>query len=335
MKWSPYFRIVIAGVVVLTTTLLTVGTAAADEMNPDCTGELQQIPRDGTTTDVSNLWFSYSGSFNYAGLSEVTIDDVELDGAGGVDGMIHTGETHVEFETGEFSPGSYQWTVGDGPRANLTVREGAEPDSTAPEMGDGDLEVDLELLSYDEFPVIFRQWTLSFPAATDDRTDAENLRYVIEFTSQPDEEDGEEETHKFTVAPDLDNLTDDRVTVVLGGPTEDCNHAEPGLPVTEESTVQVSALDLAKNRSSNSVSGIFEGVSEEKLHRAHDEMNDVIGTLDDEESETTEEVVEELEEEPQEDETSSLLGCSSTAGQGPIEAGIVLMVVGLVAIRRT
>lgn len=335
MKLSPNFHFAMAGVVILTTAFLTMGTAAADEMNPDCTDELQQVPRDGTSTDVSNLWFSHSGSLNYAGLSEVTIDDVKLDGAGGVDGMIRTGETHVEFEIGEFSPGSYQWSIGDGPSANLTVRDGAEPDSTAPEMGEGELEVDLDLLSYDEFPVIFRQWTLSFPAATDERTDAGNMRYVIEFRSQPDEEDGQEEMHRFTVAPDLENVTDDRVTVVLGGPTGDCNHAEPGLPVTEEAVVEVSALDLAKNRSNNSVSGVFEGVSEEKLHRAHDEMNDVIGTLDDEESESTEEIVEQLEEGQQEEETSTFLGCSTTEGQGPLQVGLALMVVGLVAIRRT
>lgn len=317
------------GIAFFLVSILVGGTAAAGDV--DCSEQLNPIPRDGTTVEVANLWLSYSGSIVYGGVA--TAEDVELSGPG--EPTIRRDSLEAASQVGFFAEfeqaGQYTWKIGDGPEASFDVTENAEEDRQAPAMSDGEVEASLELVVYDEFPVIFREWSVRFPAGRDERTPAEQMRYLLEF-SWVDDEEGDEQT-AVLVTPDLENASGDRVTVQLGGRADRCRHDEPGVALTEEVEIFVSAVDLAGNLSEEPAVGVFSGVSDEALAKAHDEMQVVIENLRQASIEERERRQREEEKQAQ-DEAEQASGCAITGSGGSLPAVLLVWVVALGLIRK-
>ncbi len=336
---NPVALRIAAGALWAAVTVATVGPAvAAAEEDPDCTDELQQIPRDGSTIGVDDPWLTYSGNIAYTDVADAGPSDFDIRGA------------DVEVEASAFdefdadsvigakveglSDGEYQWSAGEGPEASFTV-ESADVDESLPRIGDGEVEASMELVVYEEFPVMFRQWELSFPSGSDEVTEVENLRYLVEFTP----EGADEPSDRILVTPTPENTpslkvgTRKPVSVELGGRSDRCRHGEPAVSVTGHAEIRVRTVDLAGNLSEEAAVGAFEGVSEEALARAHDDLNEVIDSLeeesDDEEAQTTEEIARELEEE---DDDADGDGCSMVGGGST--GGLLLVVLGLGLLRR-
>lgn len=314
----------LAMVCAVVSTLVWTPSAAAGE-KADCSDQLEQIPRAGSTIDVVNPWLTYSGNVVYGGLADRDTVAPRLTGADQLDLEIDASRSYAGIRSNHLSPGDYQWGVGDGPKGQFEISRSAEVDETAPQMGDGDVEASLELVVYDDFPVLYRHWTVSFPAGDDDATDAENMRYRLEFRW----EDGDQqESAQILITPDRQMAVNDRLEVELGGRTDFCHHAEPNLPLTAQAELAVRAVDLAGNVSDNAATGVFDGVAPEKLAAAHDEFNEVIEELrhaDDEESETIEE----------DDEASDSGGCATASSSPPAGLVVVLFVFFAVVLLRS
>ena len=311
--------------------VLASGIAVADEQ-PDCSAQLEQVPRDGSVIEVANPWLSYSGSVVYGGVVDPEASDVNLVGSQAFELSPKDAQSHVGIRLDESGAGDYQWKIRGGPEASFEIADGAKVDDVLPEMGDGEVSATLDLVVYEEFPVMYRQWELSFPPGSDDTTDAENMRYLVEFAwGEEDDEDGAESA-KFLVTPTASAALKDPVVVELGGRADRCRHAEPDVPVTAETRVTVRAVDLAGNVSESIAEGEFEGVEAEKLAQAHEEFNRVIATLDtDDDAPTTEEMAEQMAEEEQAEEDSG--GCSTT-GSGGSNLVMILAMLALLGCRR-
>lgn len=311
--------------------VLSPALSSAQQPEVDCSEQLQQVPRDGSTVSTTNLWLTYSGSMVYGGVATMDDDDVRLDGPVEetlADQWDYRSVVGTRVESAQ--PGDYQWQLGEGPQGRFSVSPDARVDDDPPRMGEGEIEVDLELVTYEEFPVLYRHWKLSFPAGEDDQTDPVNLRYLVVFEWN----DGEEKTSRsILVTPPVAQANQDRIAIELGGRADRCHHQEPDLPVTEEAVVEVWAVDLAGNISDEPLATIFEGVSAEKLARAHEEFHEVIATLgdDDEESMTTEEVMRQMEAE--EEQSTSGGRCAAVGAGGGLGTIAALLFLGLVAIR--
>ncbi len=308
-----------------TVSLFLAGALSASAMEVDCSSELEPIPRDGSTVNTSNLWLSYSGSINYTEVS-----DAEKGMLSGVEPgpavLTKRASSHVALEVNLDEPGEYEWKIADGPQVSFTLSDDAEVDDTPPTMSDGEVSAELELLVYDEFPVIFRDWTVTFPTGDDDRTDAENMRYLLEF-SWEDAEEGQESA-TILVTPSMDEAGGESVAVRLGGRTDRCRHEEPQVGLTEDVEIAVRAVDLAGNVSEEAVTGTFGGASAEEFADAHDELQRVIEELrqrsieERERKRAEEEAAQKAQEEAEEG------GCSAVGGGGPgwaVLAALVLL----------
>lgn len=329
MKRS-YYTVRVAIVIALALGVMSSAAVAAEQ--PDCSEALKQVPRDGSAVVGDTVLVSYTGSTSYGGLVDVSREDVELSGPGApealepkedvlVDARSFVGAQVVGLEEGE-----YQWRMGDGAEGGFVV-ESEDAETAAPTMGDGEVEAQMELITYEEFPVLYREWKLRFPAGQSDTTDPENLRYLVEFSWG----EGEEAmTRRVLVTPPSEALAD-TIEVELGGEAANCHHAEPEVPPTEESEIAVYAVDLGGTLSEEPARGVFEGVSAETLAEAYEEFRAVADSLEDDDGEatTTEEMAAQLEAEDEEDNG----GCSTVGGgSGP---GMVLGLLVLVgAFRR-
>ena len=284
---SPFRRMYIVGGCVFAVVCLSplVAVADVDVEDVDCTDELEQIPRDGSSIEVSNPWLSYSGHLAYSSVGEAGEDDVVIEGHEGFELENLDADSHFGVRLQDVESGEIAWSVAEAATASFAVDEDAAPDESAPRMGEGDVEVSVELMVYEEFPVMYRQWKLSFPGGEDEATGAENMRYFVEFT--PEGEDNP--TDALLVTPPVEVASEERVEVMLGGREDRCFHTEPSVAVGDEADVQVRAVDLAGNVAEEGADGRFEGVPAEDLAEAHDEFNQVIGTLEgDGEGQTTE-----------------------------------------------
>lgn len=322
---ARFGRRLLAGLVALVCVGLAGPAAAEYDQDPDCSDQLEQIPRDGATVDVANPWVTVSGNLAYSGLADVEAEDVRVQGAQSAELESLEADSHVGIGLEGPLDETVRWSVGEAPEASFDVRADAGVDESAPTIGDGEVEASLELEVYEDFPVMFRHWELSFPAGEDDRTDASDMRYLIEFTPEA----GEQRADTVLVTPGPEAVDDGRVTVELGGRTDLCNHAEPGVAVTDETTMEVRAVDLAGNVSEEPAVGTFEGMSQQKLAEAHEEMNRVVERVEEQadDEQTTEEIAEGIEEDEEGDEGCSVAG----GGGGPL--GVVLVLVGLVGVR--
>ncbi len=323
---------VAAAALILTAFIST--SALADEA-PDCSDELEMIPRDGSTVVGDEIFASYSGSAMYAGLANARADEIEVDGPSEPDlsdadhEELGEARSFAGAKLQDLSEGEYRWSMRGAPEARFTV-EDADSEMAAPTIDDGDVVADVELLVYEGFPVIFRQWSLSFPSAKSETTQAENLRYLVEFSWG-----GEEDpiSRQILVTPTAD-AKGDTVEVELGGHTERCRHAEPEAPLTEVTDIAVYAVDVAGNLSEKPARGVFDGVSEEKLADAYEEFNEVIAKLEEDSDgdvQTTEEVVAELEAEEEQEADDE--GRCSTVGGGPAGGGLLLILLAMAAAR--
>lgn len=323
---SRSFTSILVGVVLA---IAPVAVSAADEA-PDCTDQLQEIPRDGATIGVANPWLTYSGNLAYSSVGNATGDDVEIEGADSFEVELLEADSHFGVRLDELEPGTVGWSVAD-QSAEFSVDSTAGVDDSAPTIGEGEVQVELSLEVYEEFPVMFRQWELTFPGAEDDLTDAQNMRYLVEFVP----EGVDEPSDSILVTPAVEAVGADEINIELGGRTEGCRHGEPGVPVTDEATVKVWAVDLAGNLSEQPAEGIFEGIPAEKLAEAHEELNRIVAHVeaqsDDEEAQTTEEIVAQMEEDDEESEEADGEGCSVVGGGVSIWGVVVLL--GLVGIR--
>ena len=327
-EFGRVFRVVAAGCALGLGLVVSAPVAAGD--TPDCSEQLEQIPRDGSVVEVINPWLTYGGSIVYGGVVDPDAEDVEFSGEARFDVEAMDGDSHVGIRLDETVAGDYQWRIGDGAQASFTVADSASVDEEPPTMGEGSVEASLELMVYEGFPVIFRRWELSFPQGSDDSTDAENMRYLVEFTWHDDEEG--EESSKILVTPDVRGATEDPVVVELGGRADGCRHSEPNLPVTAEANLAVRAVDLAGNISLEAAEGEFEGVEAEKLAKAHDEFNVVIDNLGDVDESAADEGAEQATDEDEAEEDSG--GCSATGG-APSGAWLGLVLLGLAIWRRS
>ncbi len=330
MKLSSFKISQLAGALVVGIGFFSAGVAAADE-EPDCSDQLQQIPRDGAQIEVANPWLTYSGNVVYGGISEATSADAEVSGSADVGSVELDAESYRGVRLEEAAAGSYDWHIGEGQSASFVIDESASIDEEPPTMGEGDVEASLELMVYEEFPVMFRHWTVRFPAGSDEHTTPENMRYLVEFQW---EDGGEQESAQILVTPHTDQAGGEEIEVELGGRTDLCHHSEPTLPVTVEAKLSVWAIDLAGNRSEAAATGEFAGVPAEKLAAAHDEFHEVIATLgDDGDGTTMEEAAEELEAEGAQDDEEASSRCTAVGGQSTGWI-VVLAFIGVAMMRR-
>ncbi len=295
----------------------------------DCSDELWMVPEPGATVEITDPWLSVSGNLALGGLHDaesgpfsLSQDGEAMDGASfaSLDGVAsHLGIDVPELEAGT----SYEWSVGDdGVSGAFEVSAQAQPHEGRPEFEEGELEVDMELINYEEFPVLFREWTLSFPVAGQAGEAVE--RYVVTFVNQE-----EEESDRILVTSR--QVEEGRVTVGLGGRSDKCQHVEPDVAITDAIEIQIEAVGLSGTTSEEPVTGIFEGVSEEKLAEAYEGFRGVIDGLDtDEEMETTEEVVQQMEAEEEESDGCSVSGSSGAGGS----LGLLLVMLGALGWRR-
>lgn len=299
----------------------------------DCTDQLRVVPRDGSTIGIDDPWLTVSGNLDYAGISHPEPDEIFFQTAAGDAHPVHDRATrdaasHVGVNPAALVEGTtYRWRVDGGPEVSFSVSENAEsdesystdpsgetePGTSRPELVDGPVEVSMELAAHEGFPVMFREWLISFPAAVDEATEPENMRYILSFA--PGEMDA---TERVLVTPRIEDIGDERIEVRLGGGPEECHHAEPSVPVTAETQVEVRAVDLSGNTSSSTAVGAFEGLSEQQLADAHGELNRVIDSLEEDDGGS---------------ETEAESGCSSGA-VSPTVAGVVCVLLALVVARR-
>lgn len=310
-------------------------TTATAEEPPDCSGELEQIPRDGTVVKGSEVLVSYTGSIVYGGLHGASPADLKVDGADGwavesvEEERLQDARSQVGARVSGLSEGEFRWAMGDGAEAAFSV-ESVDTEIEPPVMGEGEVEAKMELLAYPNFPVLFREWTLRFPRGESETTAAENLRYLVEFSWG----DGEAKmTRRVLVTPPADDVGE-VVEIELGGRSDRCRHDEPDAPLMEETRIEVYAVDVAGNLSRQSAHGVFEGVPADQLADAYEEFNAVIESLEggDEDTLTTEEMVAKLEAK-EEAEEESANGCSSVdAKKG---GGVMFLVlIGLISLVR-
>lgn len=335
---ASFRRRVVASIALILAATVATPVVAADD-RPDCTGELEQIPRDGSTIEISNPWLSYSGHLAYSALGDVTEADVSIEKNGdAVDAFdVETLEADSQFgvQLEGLEEGAYLWRVGDGGESRFLVGGDARFDETPPTLLEGDVKADVNLKAFEEFPVVFRQWELSFPAGDDDHTAGHDMRYLVEFVPEGDDEPSD----AIVVTPPLAQSDREEVTAELGGRPDGCRHVEPGVALTEEATIRVRAIDLAGNLSDEAATGRFEGIPAEELAAAHEEMSRIADriedhrTRDDDESESTEEVARQLEEQEDATEDADGEGCSAATG-GVVPVGVIFVLGLVMAARR-
>lgn len=268
----PTHQTLIIGLIAGATALSSTAWAQDDV---DCSGDLELIPRNGAEITTTNLWLSYSGSIDDSNLGDT--EQGQINGDTTTESMALRASSHVGLATTLDEPGDYEWQIAQGPTGQFTLADDATTDETPPTMGDGAVEAQLELTVYDEFPVMYREWSLSFPGATDGGTDAENMRYLVEFAWVDSEEGDEKST--ILVTPEQASARDSMLTVGLGGQAKACRHDEPRVALAEEVELSVRAVDLAGNISENAATGNFKGASEEALATAHEDLQRVIEEL--------------------------------------------------------
>ncbi len=313
------------GAVVLAAIMVgPVAILAADE--GPCADELAVVPASGDEVAIAQPWLSVSGHLGLAGLHRAEDEEVSLRRDGeAIDGVrwetMEGVKSHLGVALPELEPGgSYEWFIGDRAMGQFDVSDAPE-EAGEPRFGEGEVEVEIELINYDEFPVLYREWHLRFPGVIDESMEGNAGRYVVDFVNR----DTKESAKIFVSAEAGD---DGWVEVSLGGPSEKCQHVEPEVGITDEIEIEIRAVGLDGQLIEEGVQGVFEGVSEERLAAAHEEFRGVIDGLDvDEDAMTTEEMAQQMEAEESGGDGD---GCAA-AGSATAPLWSLLALLGLVA----
>lgn len=271
---------------VIVISALTIAASAHATQPPDCTFELELIPRDGSVIEVENPWITRTGDVHWGGYEP--FGDLSAPGYDGELVYDHwEARGHEGYRLVDAEPGLYEWDFDDYPAVtqtySFTIAGGAVEDGTPPVWEDGEVTVQQELTevgSTQEWGYTYRSWIVEFPRATDDLTSLTNMRYLIETTAV----DGQYAEFEGAVVatPQLSWSDGTRVVVVLGGTFESCRHPLPLRDQFDEEIemeLSVRAIDLGGNLSENAVSTVL--TVEPNPARMNDGSGDGDGTGDD------------------------------------------------------